>query len=659
MSTQEKQRYEFGPFRLDTEEDQLFRDGERVPLTHKAFEMLRVLVENSGHVVAKDDFLQKIWPDTFIEEGILTVNIANLRKALGEDRGAHRYIETVPRRGYRFVAPVREVRDENVGLVKEGPSGIQVITEEKESKTQGHGDTETPGKAEDHILGASLRYLVSVSRLKALVAFMLLICLAVALSLVWIRTKPNPTSPLAVRSIAVLPFKPLAAERRDEAVELGMAETLITKLSSIRQVNVRPISSVRKYTGIDQDPIAAGRELQVDAVLDANLQWDGDGRIRVTARLWRVSDGSAIWTDKFDEQFATILMAQDVIAERVAAVLMPRLTGEEKRQLAKHYTDSAEANELYLRARLFSEQGSVVGYETGLKYFEQAIEKDPEYALAHAGLAVTYLNLGTRGLLPPEASWQKKAEAAARRAVELDDTLTEAHGALGFVMLHDWHFSTAEAEFKRALELDPSSMEACYRYSYFLRVVGRFDEAIAYAKRAREINPVSVISNTGLARALGDSGQHDKAIEQFKQALEIDPKFVPALAGLAGVYAAKGMYEEAIVETKKAIAVDNSAQRRGQLTGLGRLYAQSGKKQEAEMVLGELKEHAKKEYIPSYNFALLYESLGDKAQALAWLEKAYGERDLALIELGRKGFDSLRSDPRFVNLLRRIEAATR
>lgn len=282
MSTPEKQRYEFGPFRLDTEEVQLWRDGERVPLTHKAFEMLRVLVENSGHVVAKDDFLQKIWPDTFIEEGILTVNIASLRKALGEDRGAHRYIETVPRRGYRFVATVKKLRDESLDLGKD-LSNTPVIIEDESSAADKRGGVEPADQKKTFTLNRSrmeLRWWLRPISWAAIV--MMMIGLAVALSYLWIWNKPNPISPLAVRSIAVLPFKPLVSESRDEALELGMADSLIAKLSSIRQVVVRPLSSVRKYAGIDQDPIAAGRELQVDAVLDASFQWDGDRRIRVT-----------------------------------------------------------------------------------------------------------------------------------------------------------------------------------------------------------------------------------------------------------------------------------------------------------------------------------------------------------------------------------------
>src|SRR5262249_28547995 len=231
-----------------------------------------------------------------------------------------------------------------------------------------------------------------------------------------------------------------------------------------------------------------------------------------------------------------------------------------------------------------------------LKSFEKAINKDPNYALAHAGLAVIYINAGTRGLLPPEEGWKKKAEVAARRAVEIDDTLGEAHAALGFVLLHDWYLTDSEAKYKRAVELAPNSEEVCHRYANFLETVGRKDEALIYAKRMWEINPVSVGANSFLGRALEGVGQSDLAIEQYNQALEIDPNFVPALAGLAAVYTGKGMYEQAVVEHKKAIEVDNAPQRRGQLTSLGCLYARAGKKKEAEKVLEKLKEQASKTY---------------------------------------------------------------
>src|SRR5258705_3261763 len=445
--------------------------------------MLRVLVENSGHVVAKDDFLKKIWPETFIEEGILTVNIANLRKALGEDRNAHRYIETVPRRGYRFIASVREVRHEDVDRDVEEPSAIRVVTEEMTGVEEKQGGGELSDQEKAIIPSEPARLTLRWrQRTRSLVAIVMIIGVAVALSYVWIWNKSNPIHPRAVKSIAVLPFKPLIADSRNEALELGMADTLIAKLSSIKQLVVRPLSSVRKYAAIDQDPIAAGRELKVDAVLDTSFQWDDDGRIRVTARLLRISDGSAIWTDRFDEQFVSIFWAQDVIAERVAGVLSTRLTVEEKTHLAKRYTDSDEAYEVYCKGSLFSIRASAHGYAKGLQFFEQAIEKDPTYALAHAGLADSYIRLGSRGLLPPEASWRKKAEAAARRAVEIDDTLVEAHVALGFARLHDWHFTAAETELKRAVELDPDSEQAWLRYSHFLWTVGRFDEGIAFAK---------------------------------------------------------------------------------------------------------------------------------------------------------------------------------
>jgi len=655
MSTQGKPHlYEFGPFRLDTREGQLLHGGKPVPLTHKAFEMLRVLVENNGHVVAKDDFLNKIWPETFIEEGILTVNIANLRKALGDDRSANRYIETVPRRGYRFIASVREVQVESVALVVKEPPGIKVRTEEDTDRSSGDELDDPVTVKLSQPLSIKPRW-----RLRPLTwaALVVLLAIASALSYLSIRNKPNPTNPFSIRSIAVLPFKPLVSESRDEALELGMADTLITKLSSI--VVVRPLSSVRKYAGIDEDPILAGRELQVDAVLDASFQWDGNRRIRVTGRMLRVSDGTTIWTDKFDEQFVTMFLVQDVIAERVARVLTPRLTGQEKRQLAKHYTESTEAYELYIKGRFFSDKASTEGYNKGLQFFEQAIEKDPAFALAYAGLADSYIRLGERGLLPPDSSWRSKAESAAQRSAEIDDMLPEAHMALANALQHDWYFTTAETEIKRAVELVPDSEVPYGRYSHFLWSMGRFDEAIAYARRAREINPVSVGANSGLARALAEAGQYDQAISQYKQALEIDPNFVPAIAGLAGAYAAKGMYEEAIVACKKAIAVDNSPQRRGQLTQLGVLYARSGNKNEAQKVLNELKDQAKQHYLLPYNFAYLYEAMGDKEQAMAYLEKAYAEREIALIGLRRGGFDTLRSDSRFVDLLRRINAEIR
>jgi tetratricopeptide (TPR) repeat protein len=262
--------------------------------------------------------------------------------------------------------------------------------------------------------------------------------------------------------------------------------------------------------------------------------------------------------------------------------------------------------------------------------------------------------------LPPQEGWLKKAESAALKAMEIDDTLPEAHASLGWVRLHDWHLTAAETELKRAVELNPVSVGPYNFYIDYLIYMGRFDETVTYIERARELDPVSVTVNSQLARVFLRAGRYDEAIDQYRKVLEIYPNFVPSHTNLAWAYAAKGMYEEAIGEVKKSIALDNSPQRWGQHAGPGRFYALSGRRDEARKVLGELKEHSKTVYIPAYNFALIYEALGDREQAFAWLEKAYGERHIALIELKRgRTFDSLRSDPKFTDLLRRIEASCR
>jgi DNA-binding winged helix-turn-helix (wHTH) protein/TolB-like protein len=349
---QTQQLYEFGPFRIDRLERVLLRDGEVVALTPKVFDILLILVENTGHIVEKDKLMNEVWPDSFVEEGNLTQNVSTLRKALADGAESHAYIQTIARRGYRFVGNVREVVDEGRRPVLEERSNSHLVVERVEATSVA---VKYSPEAEQAIREKGITVRVGekrASRMRlstsASVTWVVVAGLSVALC-VWIWKKPRPIeSSATVRTIAVLPFKPLVADARNESLELGMAETLINKLSSIREIIVRPISAVRRYTDLNQDPLAAGRELGVDAVLDASIQWEGENKIRVAARLLRVGDGSTIWTDKCDKQCSNIFELQDSIAERVAGALSLKLTDDEIKQLSKRYTENTAAYQLYL-----------------------------------------------------------------------------------------------------------------------------------------------------------------------------------------------------------------------------------------------------------------------------------------------------------------------
>lgn len=463
-------------------------------------------------------------------------------------------------------------------------------------------------------------------------------------------SQPQPATP--IKSIAVLPFKPLLAESRDEALELGMADTLINKLSNIRQVTVRPLSAVRKYTSLEQDAAAAGREQRVDAVLDGNIQRSGQ-KMRVTVRLVRVMDGQEIWAEQFDEQFTDIFSVQDSVSSKVSGVLAVTLTGEEKELLAKRPTADVEAYQLYLMGRYHLNRLTDEGLRKALDYFQRAIDKDPSYALAYAGLADAYISLGDFDALPPKETFPK-AKQAASQALKLDENLAEAHVSLANVrFLFDWDWTGPEDEYKRAIGINPGYSEAHQMYSYYLSGRGRFDEAVKEMQRAQELDPLSLVKITGVGEVLHMARRDDEAIVAFRKVLEMDPNFGFGHWALGRAYAEKGMYEQAIASFQKAIPLSGDSP--DEPAELGRAYARSGRKAEARKIADDLKEQSKRRYIAPCVIASLYAALGEKDQAFIWLDKAYDAHDFILVMLKVEPmFDDLRSDPRFTVLLKRV-----
>jgi TolB-like protein/DNA-binding winged helix-turn-helix (wHTH) protein/Flp pilus assembly protein TadD len=630
--------YEFGPFRVDTLNHVLLRDGETLPLKPKVFDTLLVLIENRGRVLDKDELISRLWPDTVVEEANLTQNIYLLRKALGEDPQGEAYIQTMPRRGYRFAANVCELEAEPPEPTSEENTPSQIVVEdERERATRSAGD----------VSGSFLSR--TTPRRRVVAVAITAVALAAALVYVWTSTRPQPAAAPTITSIAVLPFKPLGSDASDESLGFGMADTLITRLSNIKQLVVRPTSAVRKFTSPEQDPAAAGRELKVDAILEGSIQRAGD-RIRVTLRLVRVSDGSSIWAGQFDEQVNDFLAVQDRVSERVAHALVPQITGEEQKLLAKHYTENAEAYQLYMRGRYHWSKINPADWNKAVDYFNRAIEKDPDYALAYTGLADAYVSIVADSLIPkPEAI--PKAKQAATTALRLDDTLAEAHVSLGRIKaFYDWDWPGAEGEFKRAIELNPNSADAHREYASYLTTVGRSEQAIAEAKQARELDPLSQLANYHVAWALIAARRYDEAIEQSKQVLGTFPA---AHLWLGWAYLGKGRYTEAVSEFEKRLSLskDEAVTR----AHLGYAYAAAGRRGEAEKVLADLNELFRQRQVSPYYIAIVYAGLGGKEQAFGWLEKAYQEHSRPLGGLKvNPVWDNLRSDPRFADLLRRI-----
>jgi DNA-binding winged helix-turn-helix (wHTH) protein/TolB-like protein/Tfp pilus assembly protein PilF len=639
--------YEFGPFSIDTQERILLRDGERVPLKPKVYETLIVLIKNSGRVVEKEELMKQVWPDTFVEENNLTGNIFALRRAFGE----YEYIETVPRRGYRFNAAVKKVSVEDDRLGEKTGVDTDLVMKQTaagDSEVQEIADAEGPSSASR---GERPGFLQRIG------FFTLIACVVLALgALIFFYRRgakvEDRTSLTPVKSIAVLPFKPLGEGSEDEFLSVGMADALITKLGSLKQLVVRPTSSIIRHAGTVHDPIDVGRQQLVDAVVDGRIQRVGD-RVRVTVQLLRVQDGRQLWADKFDERFTDIFALQDAISERMAEALALELTGAEQDRLTKRYTQNADAYQLYLRGRYFWNKRTAESLNKGIEYFTQAIEKDSRYALAHAGLADSYIILGNFGLLPPREAYPK-AKSSAEEALKFDAELVEALVSLAFVKsLYEWDWPGAEAGFKRAIELNPNYGPAHQWYGVSLAGAGRVDEAVSELKRAQQVDPLSLTINSVVGWMLYFARDYDKAIEQEKIVLEMDPNFALAHRYLGLAYEQKGMYEEAISEFQRSRTL--SATRPLDSGSLGYAYALAGRPAEARQIVTKAIEGWPQTYFPALDIALVYVGLNEKDLAFEWLEKAVEEHSPWLIHLNvDPRFDPIRSDPRFTRLVRRV-----
>jgi serine/threonine-protein kinase len=616
----------------------LLRDGQPIQLTSKAFDLLLALVESQGRELGKEELMERVWANQIVEDANLTVTMANLRKALGEKASDHRFIVTIPGKGYRFVAELgnRDLRREFIVESKtEGLITVEedVVEDEPQGKLIGAQFTKVNGRV---WLGA--------------VALFVVLAISVAGYFTWF-SRATVASP-QIKSIAVLPFKPLVADSRDESLELGMADTLIARLSNIREINVRPISSVRKYSALEQDPIAAGREQRVDAVLDGQIQKAGE-KVRVTVRLLRIADGAPLWSSQFDEKMTDIFAVQDSISERVTSALALTLTNEEKSGIAKRYTTNTEAYELYLKGRYQLNRLTDDGFFKGRAFFQQAIDKDPGYAMAYAGLADAYDRLGGFDALAPKEAFPHAREAA-QKALQLDASLAEAHTALATVnFAYDWDFSAAARECQRAIEINPGYSDAHQMNSYYLAAIGRFNDALAEMKRALELDPVSLEKTTGIGEILYQQRHYDEAIGQYRKALEMDSNSGFTHWALGRALLAQGKFNEAIAEFQKAIPLSGDSP--DEPAELARAYALAGRRDEALKIIGELNKLSEHKHVSPTGIAAIYGALGDKNQAFAFLNKAFDERDFVLIMLKVEPMlDPLRSDPRFAELVRRI-----
>ena len=643
MSRKEQCLYQFSSFELDLWERHLVRDQEVIPLSPKVFDTLVLLVENSGHILDKDELLQTLWPNTFVEEHSLTQNISVLRKALGET-GELQFIQTVPKRGYRFVADVRKLDRQIAEWVVKGRSETRIVVQEEVTK-------DTDNKAENKSAVTSTLFLGHRPSTKLLGALALTLFACTLLAVYYWRSgrQSAVASGFPIKSISVLPFTPLTTELSDEQLQLGLADALITKLSALRQLQVRPTTSVLKYRGTENEPTAVGRELGVDAVLYGTMQRVGN-RVRVTVQLVRVHDGTSLWGEKFDTQLEDILEIQDKVSEQVVQALAITLTTQEQDSLKKRNPSNPYAYQAYVRGRYFWNKRSEQGLRLAAENFQEALEIDPSYALAYAGLADCYLILASAEFISQKEGYQK-AEAAASQALKLDDSLAEAHTSVAFIKDELGDPTAAGQNYLRAIALNPNYSTAHHWYAWHLMLAGRANEAIAEMKKAQELDPLSPAVGTALAQILYYNREYDQALKQMQQMISLDPHHYGHRTLLGMAFEQKGAQRQAITEFQEVLK--HYPNNYPAIAALAHTQGLLGMKHDARQALAKLTKRPDLKSLQAFEIGVVYAALRENDNAFLWFEKIRKTSSLSVKVRLRfdPRLDRIRQDPRFQSLL--------
>jgi TolB-like protein/DNA-binding winged helix-turn-helix (wHTH) protein/Tfp pilus assembly protein PilF len=620
--------FEFGDFRLDADQRQLLciSSGLVVPLLSRAFDTLLHLVQHPGELVGKEALMRAVWPDTVVEDNNLSQSIAAIRRALGERPGEHKYIVTIPGRGFRFVSQVRRLTEAST---RQPPGTPAMDALPSESPAPGGGRA---GKPARH------RRVVAIAG-----------AVAVAVAVAGYVLLPQRAAQSQVRTLAVLPFKPIDPTDADRSLQYGMTDTLISRLSSLGGVAVQPFSSVRRFGDPDQDARSAGRELGVASVLDGTIQRNGD-RVRVSASLIEVESGRQLWSDQFLEDFTDIFSVQDAIAARVANALAVRLTGTERRQLTHRYTNDAEAYQLYVSGWFQRSRSDADGFRRSIDFFNRAIARDPAYPLPYVGLADSYAMLAVFGIVAPNDAFAP-ALAAANKALELDSELGEAHASLAHIKIQFEHdHETARREYQRALSIAPRYAVAHMWYGLFLAWSGEFDQALASLRHAQQLEPLQLGTSANIGMILYFARRYDAAIEHLHRVLEMAPGMDHARSWLGRAYMRKGDYDRAIREfrMRKSLSVQS-------YSDLAAAYALAGRRPEALAELERLMQLSRERYVSAYDIAAIHVSVGNPDEAFAWLDRAIEERAMPLVVLRfDPAFDRIRDDPRMAIVMARL-----
>jgi TolB-like protein/DNA-binding winged helix-turn-helix (wHTH) protein/Flp pilus assembly protein TadD len=625
----------FGVFELDLRAGELRKHGLRVRLQEQPLQVLAKLLEHPGEVVTREELQKKLWPaDTFVDfDHGLNKTINKIRDALGDSADSPRFVETVARRGYRFIAEVK-VAD---AVPVRGPEVVTQALAHMEA-----GEREVTGKpATTKPTRRAVHWKISGFA----------VVLVMGSLITWnLYSSRHPSH--SIRSLAVLPLESLSNDASQDYFADGMTDELISDLGHISELRVISRTSVMAYKRARKPLPQIARELNVDAVVEGTVLRSGD-QVRITAQLIEGSSDRHLWSQSYEGQLRDTLALQNQVARAIADEIRVNLNSQERAALKNVPVVNPEAYESYLKGRYFWNKRTADGLKVALAYFNQAIEEDPKYAQAYSGLADTYALLGDwqyAVMTPKEAL--PKAKAAATRALELDSVLGEAHNSLAFCLdAFDWNFAAAGKEFRRAIELNPGYATAHHWYAWHLSLLGQYDEAITEMKRAVSLDPLSLVINADLAELFVLAHSYDESIRQSRKTIEMDPNFGLAHNHLAQAYLQKHMNDEAVAELQKAVQLSGDSPTC--VANLARAYVASGNRSEAERLLSYLKKRSNDSYSYAAEIAVIYAALGDKNQAMSWVEKGYEERFNPGVLL-RPGFDPLRSEPRFQELARRV-----
>jgi len=614
----------FGPFTADLETGALYKLTRRLKLQEQPFQVLSTLLERPGELITREQLRQRLWAaNTLVDfDHGLNIAINKLREALGDSAEEPRYIQTVPRRGYRFMGALQSVEPLNEAALRTDTGAARLVNTR-------------------HIIYAGAAGVIA---------------LAGALVLVLIRYHSSSHASLESRrieSIAVLPFRNLSGDSEQEYFADGMTEALITELAQISALRVISRTSVMRYKGSNKPPPEIAQELHIEGVVGGSVLRSGS-RVRITAELVDAASAKDLWARSYERELRDVLILQSEVASAIADEIRVKVTPQERSRMATNQVVDPAAHEDYIKGRFYWNKRTEEGLTRGIVYFRRAIDLEPSYAEAYDGLADCWNGLAWYGYVPSKDAFSS-AKAAATRALELNGSMAEARTSLAFVNAnYDYDWKAAEHGYKRAIALNPNYANAHHWYADFLSAMGRHEEAIAESKRARELDPLSPIINTWLGWRYQFARQYDQAIAEYRKALDLDPSFPPAHLMLGQTYEQKGMLKEATVELEQAANLSGNGAI--YLASLAHAYGVAGRRNDALQLIRRLERLAAGQQVSSYDMALAFVGMDDKDHAFSWLERAASDHAGRLIFLNvEPRFDSVRSDPRFGELVRRLK----